>query len=81
MSRSDADLFEFSRNDGRDIVTDFTNGLDRIELDGVNPRGLDRILAGARQEGQDVVLTLSANASITLKGVQLADVDRSDFLL
>ena len=76
-----ADRFEFARSDGRDIITDFTNGIDRIELDGFTARELGRILASATQQGQDVVLTLSATASLTLQDVQLSMLDRSDFLL
>ncbi|NBE06275.1 calcium-binding protein [Paragemmobacter ruber] len=76
-----ADLFEFRRNDGRDVITDFTDGVDRIELDGFGGRALDAILRGARQVGDDVVLTLSAGASLTLEGVQVSQLDRADFLL
>lgn len=78
---SGADLFEFRRGDGRDLITDFTDGVDRIELDGFSGRELTAILNGARQVGDDVVLTLSAGASITLADVQLSQLDRADFLL
>ncbi|MEZ5755091.1 MAG: calcium-binding protein [Paracoccaceae bacterium] len=78
---SGADLFEFRRGDGRDLITDFTDGVDRIELDGFSGRDLTAILNGARQVGDDVVLTLSARDSITLADVQLSQLDRSDFLL
>jgi len=76
-----ADVFEFQRGDGRDRITDFTNGVDRIELDGFTGRDLTVLLNGARQVGSDVVLGLPSGASITLAGFQLAQLDRSDFLL
>ncbi|MCZ8332736.1 MAG: calcium-binding protein [Rhodobacteraceae bacterium] len=76
-----ADIFEFRRGDGNDRITDFTNGVDRIELDGFSARALTDILNGARQVGSDVVLSLPSNASITLADMQLSQLDRSDFLL
>ena len=76
-----ADVFEFRRGDGRDLITDFTNGVDRIELDGFTARDLTGILAGARQVGADVVLALPANSTITMANFQLAQLDRGDFLL
>ena len=78
---SGADVFEFRRGDGRDVIADFTDGEDRIELDGFTGRDLTAILNGARQAGDDVVLTLSSGASITLADFQLSLLDRSDFLL
>lgn len=76
-----ADVFEFRRGDGRDLIADFTNGVDLIELDGFTGRELTGILAGARQVGADVVLALPSNATITLANFQLAQLDRGDFLL
>lgn len=76
-----SDVFEFRRGDGRDVITDFTNGVDRIELDGFSGAQLTAILNGARQVAADVVLSLPSNAEITLADFQLSQLDRSDFLL
>lgn len=76
-----ADIFEFRRGDGNDRITDFTDGVDRIELDGFTARALTQILNGARQVGADVVLSLPSNGSITLADMQLSQLDRTDFLL
>lgn len=76
-----ADRFEFRRGDGRDLIMDFANGVDRIELDGFRAREFTAILNGARQVGEDVVLTLPSNGAITLADFQLSQLDRSDFLL
>ena len=76
-----ADLFEFRRGDGRDLITDFANGVDRIELDGFTGRELTAILNAAQQVGTDVVLSLPSNGTITLQGFELSQLDRSDFLL
>lgn len=78
---SGADVFEFRRGDGRDLITDFTNGVDRIELDGFRARDLTGILNGARQVGADVVLSLPGNGFVTLADFQLSQLDRGDFLL
>jgi Ca2+-binding RTX toxin-like protein len=78
---SGADRFEFRRGDGRDVITDFQNGVDRIELDGFSGSQLSAILNGARQVGQNVVLDLPSNGRITLENFQLSQLDRSDFLL
>ena len=61
-------------------MTDFTDGVDLIALDALTGRALTAILNGARQVGDDVVLTLSAGATITLADIQSSQLDRSDFL-
>ena len=74
-----ADLFEFDRGDGRDTITDFRNGEDRIEIDDLNGAAIQSLINGARQVGNDVVITISSGSSITLQNFQLADLDLSDF--
>lgn len=74
-----ADLFEFERGDGRDLITDFRNGEDRIELDGFSAQQVQTIISGARQQGNDVVLTLSPDSSVTLQNFTLSNLDASDF--
>lgn len=76
---SGRDLFEFDRGDGRDTITDFRNGQDRIELDDFGTAAVQAVIDGARQVGNDVVLTLSPNDSITLQNFRLSDLDFSDF--
>lgn len=76
-----ADRFEFERGHGRDIITDFQNGIDRIELDDFSLAQARAVIDGARQVGADLVLTLSADSSITINGMQRAQLDMSDILL
>lgn len=76
-----ADVFEFERGEGRDRITDFANGLDRIALDGFTEAQVRTILAGARQVGADVVLNLPSSSSITIADMQLSALDRTDFIL
>ncbi|MEB0161090.1 M10 family metallopeptidase C-terminal domain-containing protein, partial [Pseudomonas sp. AH2 (2023)] len=60
-----ADVFEFERGDGRDRIADFQNGLDRIELDDFSRAQVSQVIATARQQGTDLVLTLDRNTTIT----------------
>jgi len=78
---SDRDIFVFASGDGHDTIRDFTAGEDRIDLtafDGIG--GFGNI--EARQDGGDVVIDLSRHGggSITLSGVDLADLKAEDFV-
>lgn len=69
----DADIFAFAMGAGDDVVTDFQLGLDQIRLEDFGP---DFDLEGAvAQDGDDTVITLSADSSIRLEGI-----DSNDFL-
>jgi VCBS repeat-containing protein len=77
------DQFVFTRGSGHDVVTDFTAGSgtdDVLELRGFGYTDLAGIRAVSSQVGADVVINLSATDSVTLRGVQLADLAASDFL-
>lgn len=73
------DFFEFERGDGRDRITDFQNGLDRIDLDDFSRAQVGQIINGARQQGSDLVLTLDANTTITIEDIQRSQLDLGDF--
>lgn len=75
-----ADVFEFERGDGRDRITDFTDGLDRIELDDFGRAQVQRVIDTARQDGDDLVLTLSSDTSVRLQDFDRADLGLSDFV-
>ncbi|MCQ0971443.1 calcium-binding protein [Paracoccus sp. TK19116] len=76
-----ADIFEFERGDGRDVITDFRNGVDRIDLDDFSVAQTRAVINGARQDGDHVVLRLSADTSVTLANFQASQLDLSDFIL
>ena len=76
-----ADVFEFERGDGRDTIADFRNGEDRIDLDNFSIAAATAVINGARQVGNDLVLTLSADTSVTIQNFQRAQLDMSDFIL
>ena len=64
------DVFEFKTGDGRDLISDFTHGMDKIA-----------ILEGAR-DFDDLTLSQSgANVQIAFANVRITveDQDRGDF--
>lgn len=75
-----ADVFEFDRMDGRDTITDFQNGVDRIHIDDASRSTVESIIASARQVGNDIVLTISPETSVTIKNMALALLDIRDFI-
>lgn len=77
------DQFVFTRGSGRDVITDFTAGAgtdDVLEVRGFGFTDLAGIRAVSSQVGADVLINLSATDSVTLRGVQLADLSADDFL-
>ncbi len=71
-----ADIFVFSEGAGNDQILDFENGVDRIEFGDGAYQFSDLQMA---QVGGDVVIK-SANGTITLVGINIADMDESDFV-
>ncbi len=76
-------VFIFTDNFGDDKITDFeaNNNFERIDLSGVTEITdfADMIASHMAQVGSDVVIT-DGDDSITLLGVNLADLDSIDFL-
>jgi len=52
-----SDIFEIYPGSGRDVITDFTNGLDRIEIDGFGRAAVEALIGAARQVGGMLSLT------------------------
>ena len=75
------DLFIFEDDNGNDIITDFTDGEDAIDLTAIKGiTGIGDLTITA--DGDDVVIDLTAHGggSITLENVDTDDMDASDFL-
>ena len=78
-----ADRFVFGDGHGNDIIHDFEASnlnevLDFSQLSSFN--ATSDVLEATEQVGGDVVITTGSSSSITLKGVDLADIDGTDFL-
>jgi Ca2+-binding RTX toxin-like protein len=76
-----ADLFLFTTAAaGKDVVTDFTDGVDRVVIDHHLFADFAAIQAHAAQVGDAVVITYDSNTSLTLEHFALANLTASDFL-
>jgi Ca2+-binding RTX toxin-like protein len=73
------DTFVFAANLGKDTVTDFSHG-DVIEFDGVF-QSFQAVVAASHQVGNDTVIALDAQHSVTLEHVSLASLHAADFHL
>lgn len=83
-----ADVFIFSRNAGNDLITDFKNGTDQIDLSayGINPADYATTVGSALSNagGGDTFLDLSVlggQGSVLIEGLAFGDADASDFIL
>lgn len=74
---SGSDRFVFANWDGNDRVTDFQNGLDRIEIGG--PTTGFRDLA-VYNSAEGAVISWGGGTTITLVGIDRSLVDASDFI-
>lgn len=81
--RSGADRFDFfARQDGADRIEDFTTGEDVIGLRGFGGplNSFNDVLAVATQQPTGVLMQTSPTSSVFLVGVQLVDLQATDFL-
>jgi Ca2+-binding RTX toxin-like protein len=73
----DADTFVIGANSGNDSITDFTD-LDTILFDATS--GIDSFLdLVLTQVGSDTLVSFGTDQSILLQGVNVSDMDASDF--
>ena len=79
---SGADTFVFENGTREDDVTDFEDGVDQLDVSAFFDDAADAV-AAARQDGADTVieLDLGAGDSVRLVGVDLGQIDETDFLV
>lgn len=70
-----ADVFVFYSGDGDDVITDFENGVDKIQFSGKSWEMLNIV-----EQGSDVLITHNGSGSILLTGIAVSAIDASDFL-
>ena len=68
--------YNFAQNEGHDTIVDFSDGADKISINGGTIAGVT-IAAGA--DAGDTLITLSSGTTITLKGVAAANINENDF--
>ncbi len=71
-----ADLFVF--DGGQDRVTDFTNGVDKLDVSSLFDN-VDAALASAKLVSGGVLLSAADGSTLLLSGFQLSQLDVSDF--
>ena len=74
-----SDKFVFAGVFGTDTIRDFSDGEDLIDLSALSTTFADA-MSGARQDGGDGRIELAGSGTIVLEGVQLSELDASDFL-
>lgn len=77
-----ADIFVFSGKFGNDTITDFSIfGGEKVDLQGVSDVSTFRELKShMEQVGDDVILDFGKKGSITLSGIDLADLTKKEFI-
>lgn len=75
------DVFVFAAGHGRDMITDFATGIDRIDLSAFGTRfgSFAKVMAATQQVGDTVVIATGATTAIVLNGVQRASLGADDF--
>ena len=77
-----ADVFVFSDNTGNDIIHDFEDSIDHIDLANVTSiNSFSDVLAAATQVGGNVIIDLGSGSTLELEQFDIAtQLDSSDFL-
>ena len=75
-----SDTFSFSGNFGNGTIANFTSGPDSINLDHNQFADFAAVQAQAQQVGNDTVITLDANDTITLQNTMLSNLHAGDFI-
>lgn len=78
---ADADRFTFNRQGGNDVVTDYDDAQDRLDVTNFRFASGQDVVDRAEQVGADVVITLADGVTITLQNTNLAVIDAGDFLV
>lgn len=75
---ADSDRFIFNRQGGADRVTDFQDGVDKLDFTNFNLTPQE-VIDHAAQDGADVLITLDTGETVRLEGFAIGQLDSSDF--
>lgn len=79
---ADADVFVFEDGSGHDVIVDFdVSSGDILNIAAFEFANLNAVLAVSADDGSDMVIDLDADDSLTLVGVNMADLTNNDFEL
>ena len=76
-----ADVFVVAPGEGQDTVTDFTDGVDRIDLTAFGLAGIDDLTTTTTTDGVALDLTDSGGGTILLADFAMASLDATDFIV
>ncbi|MBV1864173.1 MAG: hypothetical protein KUG74_07010 [Rhodobacteraceae bacterium] len=76
---SDVFLFRDGSAQGRDVITDFSDGNDVIRVVGGSGTGFGDVTLTATAGGGNTLVQLSGGTKIVLKGVDISLIDANDF--
>ncbi len=79
------DIFVLDRNAGNDVITDFQDGVDDIDLSAMDANNRAAVAAAGAfsQQGADVVIDLSligGNGTLTVQNTLIQDLGAADFI-
>ena len=77
---TDPDAFVFGRNHGTDVITDFANGEDVIDLSAFAVFGFSDLTLTSDDNGVTIDLTEYGGGTILLQDIGIDDLDTSNFL-
>lgn len=75
VGRKGADTFVFNAHNRRDVVKDYKDGVDMLEVEGMGRRTAFE----AKQKGDDTIVTVK-HISFVLSDTDATDIDKSDFV-
>ena len=75
-----ADVFQFTLGDGNDVIHDFDNGLDQINILAFGGVSFGTLNITTATDPANVLIQYSGSDSIELVGLSVADIDASDFI-
>ena len=78
--RGGADRFIFEHSNGDDIILDFTNNEDLIDLSAIGLSGYDDLTLSSDSNGVTIHMAGNGGGSILLEGFDIANLDASDFI-
>jgi len=78
---SGSDTFVIGSASGKDTITDFQAGTDRIDVSAYHFASFSDLLKATKDVGFNTVISLDATNSLTLTGLHYAQLHASDFIL
>jgi len=77
---TEADVFLFKRTDGKDVINDFEDGMDRLSIAGVyNQETFDEL--DIRQAKNDLIVDFGNGNEIRIKDMAMANFTSEDFFM